>query len=86
MPTAPREMVDLLIGVLPVVGLPRVVEAAPKLALALGYDTEETLISIATAHPFCPDGRGQVGFIRREARPSWHLRTASLRVETPSLR
>ena len=37
------EMVDLLIGLLPVVGLPRVVAAAPKLALALGYDTEEAL-------------------------------------------
>jgi len=32
------EMVDVLIGLSPVIGLPRVVEAAPKLALALGYD------------------------------------------------
>lgn len=32
------EIVDVLIGLSSVVGLPRVVEAAPKLALALGYD------------------------------------------------
>jgi len=32
------DMVDVLIGLSPVIGLPRVVEAAPKLALALGYD------------------------------------------------
>ena len=35
------EMVDVLVGVVPVVGIPRVVAAAPKLALALGYDTDE---------------------------------------------
>ena len=34
------EIVDVLVGVIPVVGLPRVVAAAPKLALALGYDVE----------------------------------------------
>ena len=33
----------MLVGVVPVVGLPCVVEAAPKLALALGYDTDEAL-------------------------------------------
>jgi 4-carboxymuconolactone decarboxylase len=32
------EIVDMLITLGPIVGLPRVVEAAPKLALALGYD------------------------------------------------
>jgi 4-carboxymuconolactone decarboxylase len=37
------EIVDVLVGVIPVVGLPRVVAAAPKLALALGYDVDETL-------------------------------------------
>jgi 4-carboxymuconolactone decarboxylase len=37
------EMVDVLVGVVPVVGLPRVVAAAPLLALALGYDTDEDL-------------------------------------------
>ena len=35
------EIVDVLFGVLPIVGLPRVVAAAPKLALALGYDTDD---------------------------------------------
>ncbi|MGZ5410569.1 MAG: carboxymuconolactone decarboxylase family protein [Aeromicrobium sp.] len=37
------EIVDVLIGVIPVVGLPRVVAAAPKLAMALGYDTDDEL-------------------------------------------
>jgi alkylhydroperoxidase/carboxymuconolactone decarboxylase family protein YurZ len=37
------EIVDVLVGVVPVVGLPRVVAAAPKLALALGYDTDDIL-------------------------------------------
>jgi len=35
------EIVDVLVGVLPVVGLPCVVSAAPKLALALGHDVDE---------------------------------------------
>ena len=34
------EVVDVLIGVLPVVGAARVVAAAPRLAMALGYDTD----------------------------------------------
>jgi alkylhydroperoxidase/carboxymuconolactone decarboxylase family protein YurZ len=34
------EIVDVLVGVIPVVGLPAVVATAPKLALALGYDGE----------------------------------------------
>ena len=34
------EVVDVLAGVLPIVGRPRVVAAAPKLAMALGYDAE----------------------------------------------
>ena len=37
------EIVDVLVGVVPVVGLPRVVAAAPKLAMALGYDIDEAL-------------------------------------------
>ena len=37
------EIVDVLVGVIPVVGLPRVVAAAPKLALALGYDLDDAL-------------------------------------------
>ncbi len=36
------EMVDVLVGLIPVVGLPRVVSAAPRLALALGHDVEDT--------------------------------------------
>jgi 4-carboxymuconolactone decarboxylase len=37
------EIVDVLVGVVPVVGLPSVVAAAPKLAMALGYDIYEAL-------------------------------------------
>jgi 4-carboxymuconolactone decarboxylase len=35
------EIVDVLVGLIPIVGLPRVVAAAPKLATALGYDTDD---------------------------------------------
>jgi 4-carboxymuconolactone decarboxylase len=35
------EIVDVLVGVIPVVGLPAVVATAPKLAMALGYDTDD---------------------------------------------
>jgi 4-carboxymuconolactone decarboxylase len=38
-----REMVDILLAIIPVVGPPRVVAAAPNVALALGYDVEEVL-------------------------------------------
>jgi 4-carboxymuconolactone decarboxylase len=37
------EIVDMLVGIIPVVGLPHVVAAAPKVALALGYDVDEAL-------------------------------------------
>jgi 4-carboxymuconolactone decarboxylase len=37
------EIVDVLVGVVPVVGLPAVVAAAPSLAMALGYDVEKAL-------------------------------------------
>lgn len=37
------DIVDVLIGIASVVGLPRVVAAAPSLALALGFDVEDTL-------------------------------------------
>jgi alkylhydroperoxidase/carboxymuconolactone decarboxylase family protein YurZ len=37
------EMVDVLVGVIPVVGLPSVVAAAPSMATALGYDITEAL-------------------------------------------
>ena len=36
------EIVDVLLAVIPVAGFPRVVAAAPKLALALGYDVDES--------------------------------------------
>lgn len=36
------EIVDVLVGISSVVGAPRVVDAAPKLALALGFDVEDT--------------------------------------------
>jgi 4-carboxymuconolactone decarboxylase len=39
----PDEIVDVLIGVIPVVGIPRVVAAAPKVAMALGYDLDQAL-------------------------------------------
>ena len=35
------EIVDVLVGVIPIVGLPLVVATAPKLAMALGYDTSD---------------------------------------------
>jgi 4-carboxymuconolactone decarboxylase len=37
------EIVDVLVGVVPTVGLPRVVAAAPTLATALGYDINSAL-------------------------------------------
>ena len=35
------EIVDVLVTVVPIVGLPCAVAAAPKLAMALGYDTDD---------------------------------------------
>ena len=37
------EIVDVLVGVVPTVGLPRVVAAAPKVGMALGYDINDDL-------------------------------------------
>lgn len=37
------EIVEVLVGVVPVVGLPSVVAAAPSLAMALGYDVNDAL-------------------------------------------
>lgn len=37
------EIVEVLLGIVSVVGLPSVVNAAPILAMALGYDIEEAL-------------------------------------------
>lgn len=43
-----EEVVGCLIAVLPVVGVARVVSAAPKIGLALGYDVDAALESPAT--------------------------------------
>jgi 4-carboxymuconolactone decarboxylase len=40
------EIVDVLVGIVPVVGLPRVVAAAPRVALALGYDIDGALAQL----------------------------------------
>jgi 4-carboxymuconolactone decarboxylase len=37
------EIVEVLVELVPVIGLPRVVAAAPKVAMALGYDTDDAL-------------------------------------------
>jgi alkylhydroperoxidase/carboxymuconolactone decarboxylase family protein YurZ len=37
------EIVAVLVAVVPIVGLPRVVEVAPRLAIALGYDLDDVL-------------------------------------------
>lgn len=37
------ELVDVLIGVVPIVGLPCAVAAAPKLGMALGYDVDDSI-------------------------------------------
>ncbi len=41
-----EEIVGTLIALLPIVGVARVVSAAPNLALALGYDTAEAFESL----------------------------------------
>jgi alkylhydroperoxidase/carboxymuconolactone decarboxylase family protein YurZ len=38
-----NEIVGVLIGLVPVLGLPCIVDAAPKMALALGFDVDEML-------------------------------------------
>ena len=47
----PQEIVDVLVGIIPVVGFPRVVAAAPKVAMALGYDLDDAMDATAGAHP-----------------------------------
>jgi alkylhydroperoxidase/carboxymuconolactone decarboxylase family protein YurZ len=37
------DIVEVLLGIISVVGLPRVVAAAPKLAMALGYEVDGDL-------------------------------------------
>jgi 4-carboxymuconolactone decarboxylase len=44
------EIVDVLVAVIPVVGLPCVVMAAPRLAMALGHDVEVE-VDDAVDHP-----------------------------------
>ena len=39
----PEEVVEVLVAIVPTVGLPRVVSAAPNVAMALGYDVEGAL-------------------------------------------
>jgi alkylhydroperoxidase/carboxymuconolactone decarboxylase family protein YurZ len=39
------EIVDVLVGIIPVVGLPCVVAAAPKVGLALGHDVDADFAS-----------------------------------------
>ena len=38
-----EEIVDVLVGLVSIVGVPRVVAAAPRLAMALGYDIDDAL-------------------------------------------
>lgn len=44
------DVVDVLVGVLPIIGTARVVAAAPDLALALGHDTDDVPGSERPAH------------------------------------
>ncbi|MET0692525.1 MAG: hypothetical protein ABWY56_01265, partial [Propionibacteriaceae bacterium] len=37
------EIVEVLVAVVPIVGLPAVVAAAPSLAMGLGYDVDDAL-------------------------------------------
>jgi alkylhydroperoxidase/carboxymuconolactone decarboxylase family protein YurZ len=53
-----EDLVGSLIVVMPVVGVPRVVSAAPNLGLALGYDVGEALETVAP---------GDVGGSERES-------------------
>ena len=62
------EIVDVLAAAIPIVGLPSVVAAAPKVALGLGYD------------PFDPEARRAVTATARAAsspRPARPLRCVS---------
>ena len=42
------EIVEVLVDVVPTVGLPRVVAAAPKVAMALGYDISDDLDEVTS--------------------------------------
>ena len=43
MGATPEEIVEVIVAIVPTVGLPRVVSAAPNVAMALGYDVEDAL-------------------------------------------
>jgi hypothetical protein len=48
------EIVGTLIAVVPLVGVARVVSAAPALGLAVGYDVDEALETLDSAPPYDP--------------------------------
>jgi len=50
------DVIDTLKGVAPVVGLARMVSAAPEVALALGYDVDAALEALDIHRPGSPDG------------------------------
>ena len=54
-----EELVGSLIALIPVVGVPRVVSAAPNLGLAIGYDVGEALEEVEHDHATEP-GNGIV--------------------------
>jgi 4-carboxymuconolactone decarboxylase len=43
MGATPDEIVGVLVAIVPTVGLPRAVSAAPSVAMALGYDVDDAL-------------------------------------------
>jgi 4-carboxymuconolactone decarboxylase len=43
MGATPEEIVEVLVAIVPTVGLPRAVSAAPNVAMALGYDVADAL-------------------------------------------
>ena len=63
-----EEIVGTLIAVLPAIGSGRVVSAAPKLAIAIGYDVNDGLEDIDSDPPHCR-GRSDVGRRRRAPVP-----------------
>ena len=71
------EIVDVLFGVIPVVGLPCAVAAAPNVAMALGHDINDALED--------PSG-GVRSAMRRAARWPSPAPRRRLREETPSFR
>jgi len=47
----PDELVDTLLAIMPTAGVPRVTAAAPRLALALGYDAEADIEQFDSEDP-----------------------------------